>query len=182
MDTSVLSTLILSSSYEAMGRTTWQQAMTLLASGRAEVIERYEDRLIRSVSQTYHVPCVIRFLRGRRRWTHRAVRFSRRSVYARDRGTCQYCRQNIPLREATFDHVRPRSRGGPTTWENVVIACLKCNQRKANRTPDEARMRLMKEPTKPRSLPALLAAAAWRDGMPAAWRPYLFQSLSQRST
>lgn len=55
----------------------------------------------------------------------------------------------------------------------MVIACLKCNQRKANRTPDEARMRLMKEPIKPRSLPALLAHAAWESGMAAAWRPYL---------
>jgi 5-methylcytosine-specific restriction endonuclease McrA len=77
------------------------------------------------------------------------VRFSRHNIYLRDENTCQYCAQRLPRAELNLDHVVPRSKGGSTTWENVVCSCIPCNLRKANRTPDEADMPLMTEPRRP---------------------------------
>ena len=164
--------LILSSAYEPVKRVGWQRAMKLWLTGRVEVLEEYENRLVRTVSRVFQMPAVVRLvnvLRGRRR--HR-VTFCKRNVYARDKGRCQYCGKAVPLREATLDHVLPRSRGGRTTWQNVAIACLRCNQRKAARTPDEANMQLLLEPIIPRSLP-LPRELTWRTEMPDIWQPYL---------
>lgn len=78
-----------------------------------------------------------------------AVTFSRRNIYKRDRYTCQYCGIQPGSEELTIDHVLPRSQGGVSTWENCVLACVNCNKRKANRTPAQARMPLLKEPARP---------------------------------
>ncbi len=79
----------------------------------------------------------------------RTVTFSRLNLYRRDRNTCQYCGERPGTRELTIDHILPRSRGGPLSWENCVLACVRCNKRKANRTPDEADMKLLHEPIQP---------------------------------
>lgn len=79
----------------------------------------------------------------------RTIPFSRRNVFKRDRSTCQYCGRRPPADELTIDHVVPRSQGGVSTWENCVLACMDCNSRKANRTPDQARMPLRKRPVRP---------------------------------
>ena len=79
----------------------------------------------------------------------RRVVFSRANLFRRDRYTCQYCGARPNIRELTIDHVLPRSRGGRSSWENCVLACLACNQRKANRSPAESRMTLRREPTRP---------------------------------
>ena len=81
------------------------------------------------------------------------VRFSRLNIYARDRNTCQYCGRTPPRAELNLDHVIPRSRGGLTTWENVVCSCVPCNLKKGGRTPDEAHLRLQRPPTRPRWTP-----------------------------
>ena len=81
------------------------------------------------------------------------VRFSRFNIYARDDNTCQYCGRRFRRAELNLDHVVPRSRGGSTTWENVVCSCIPCNLRKGGRTPEEARMRLLRAPTRPRWTP-----------------------------
>ncbi len=78
-----------------------------------------------------------------------AVTFSRRNIYKRDRYTCQYCGIQPGSEELTIDHVLPRSQGGMSNWENCVLACVNCNKRKANRTPSQARMPLMREPARP---------------------------------
>lgn len=83
------------------------------------------------------------------------VKFNRRNIYLRDEYTCQYCAVKPPKEELTIDHVIPRSRGGKSTWENVVLACQKCNSRKGSRTPEEARMHLPHAPRKPHWLAAL---------------------------
>lgn len=83
----------------------------------------------------------------------RTVAFSRRNIFKRDSFTCQYCQHKPGSEELTIDHVLPKSRGGATTWENCVVACIDCNARKANRTPDEARMPLRRKPTQPRWKP-----------------------------
>ena len=83
------------------------------------------------------------------RLPHKSVAFSRRNLFARDRFTCQYCGTQPGSEELTIDHVVPRSHGGESTWENCVLACVTCNHRKADRTPDEARMPLRRPPTRP---------------------------------
>ena len=90
------------------------------------------------------------------------VRFSRLNIYARDRNTCQYCGRRPPRAELNLDHVIPRSRGGVTNWENVVCSCVPCNLKKGGRTPDEARMRLLRHPIRPRWTPFIRPCRTWR--------------------
>ena len=82
-----------------------------------------------------------------------AIRFSRVNIYTRDGFACQYCCQRMDTEDLTFDHVVPRAAGGRTTWENIVTCCVPCNHAKADRTPEQARMRLRARPSKPRYLP-----------------------------
>lgn len=79
----------------------------------------------------------------------RQVKFSRRNIYLRDNYTCQYCGTVPPRDELTIDHVIPRSRGGKSVWENVVLACMRCNMKKGNRLPEEAGLKLLSKPQKP---------------------------------
>lgn len=83
------------------------------------------------------------------------VKFNRRNLYARDGNRCQYCGKRFSTSELSLDHVVPRSRGGKNSWTNIVCCCLKCNVRKGGRTPDEARMHLIKTPVKPRRNPVI---------------------------
>lgn len=83
------------------------------------------------------------------RFPPRQLKFSRRNIYLRDTHTCQYCGKVPKKEELTIDHVLPRSRGGKTTWENVVLACIKCNMKKGNKLLHEAGLRLLNQPVKP---------------------------------
>ena len=105
-----------------------------------------------SDSQRIRVPRVI-LLQAYDHLPRARVRFSRLNIYARDRNTCQYCGRRPPRAELNLDHVIPRSRGGVTSWENVVCSCVPCNLRKGGRTPDEAHMRLLRHPARPRWTP-----------------------------
>ena len=172
MFASAMETLVLSMAYEPMYRVGWREAMLLWIGGRAEVIEAYEDRVIHTVRQSFPLPSIIRFHRARRRF-RAELKFSRENVYLRDGGQCQYCGEAVPKRSATYDHVVPRSHGGPTDWENIVLACLPCNQTKANRTPEQAGMLLARPPIRPRSLPATSAVLGYERDMPPSWRPFL---------
>jgi 5-methylcytosine-specific restriction endonuclease McrA len=166
-------TLVLDARYMPVARVTWQRAITLLWEGKVEVIEEYEDRTVRSVTLEFRVPAVIRFLRTIR-GGKRAIKFSRENVYSRDKGRCQYCSRNVPRSDFTYDHVVPRAQGGHTSWDNVVVCCTPCNQRKGGRTPMQAGMTLIVLPTKPRSLPETMRLTfAWRKGMPLSWRQWL---------
>lgn len=168
-----MDTLVLSAAYEPMERVSWQRAMTLWITGRVEVVEEYEDRYVRTVSVRFNMPSVVRFVSALRR-RKKGVKFSRENVYARDKGRCQYCGERVPRHAATYDHVVPRSRGGTTRWENIVIACMPCNQLKGCRTPEQAGMPLMVEPVKPRSLPDFWKVCITYDkSMPTTWRQYL---------
>ena len=168
-----METLVLSATYEPVARVSWQRAITLIFTGRAEVVEEYEDRQIRSVTIELRMPSVVRFIRAVR-GTKRAIKFSRENVYARDGGRCQYCSRKIPRPEATYDHVVPRIHGGPTVWENVVICCVPCNQRKGGRTPEQARLTLLSRPVKPKKLPETVRLTfTFQKGMPDTWRQWL---------
>jgi 5-methylcytosine-specific restriction endonuclease McrA len=164
---------VLNASYQPVARVPWQRAITLLFLGKVEVIEEYEDKTVRSVTFEVRMPSVVRFLRmlARRK---PVIRFSRENVYARDRGQCQYCGRKVTRAEATYDHVVPRVHGGGTHWENIVIACVSCNQRKGGRTPEQAKMKLLSVPVKPKRLPeALRFTFTFDKGMPASWATWL---------
>lgn len=168
-----METLVLNASYEPVARVPWQRAITLLFSGKVEVVEEYDNRTVRSVSFELKMPSVVRFLRYLKR-RKPVVRFSRENVYARDEGRCQYCRRPVTRAEATYDHVVPRAQGGHTCWENIVISCVGCNQRKGGRTPEQARMALTKPPVKPSRLPDVLKITfTFQKGMPDSWKSWL---------
>lgn len=100
-----------------------------------------------------------------------SVRLTRRNIYLRDGHRCQYCARQLPLRDLNLDHVMPRSRGGPMSWENLVCSCKVCNLRKGGRTPVEAGMHLLRRPVRPRWSPVL--ALAFAPGRPPEWDPFL---------
>ncbi|REK32130.1 MAG: HNH endonuclease, partial [Planctomycetota bacterium] len=106
------------------------------------------DPFIRTRRLRLRVPEVIT-LTQYDRLPNNAVTFSRRNVFKRDRFTCQYCGKQPGLEELTIDHVIPRAQGGTSTWDNCVLACIDCNARKADRTPEQARMPLRHKPTRP---------------------------------
>ncbi len=117
--------------------------------------ERQEhDDWIRSVSFRVLVPRVIRLLRYDK-VPKQTNRFNRRNILARDNNQCQYCRRVFPSNQLSMDHVMPRSRGGGTTWNNVVACCFRCNTRKGGLTPREAHMKLLRQPRKPSGNPML---------------------------
>ena len=148
-------TLLLNASYEPLKIVHWQKAITLWCQGKVEVVREY-DREIRSVSITFKLPAVIRLLRYvkiKRRFDY--VPFSRANIYARDDHQCQYCGKRLPTARLSLDHVTPRSRGGKSTWTNVVAACNPCNTRKGGRMPWEASMKLRRNPAVPKKNPTL---------------------------
>lgn len=106
------------------------------------------ERFVQAVRFRLRVPEVVT-LTGYDRLPTTAVTFSRRNIFKRDRFTCQYCGRQPGSEELTLDHVTPRAQGGASRWNNCVLACLTCNTRKADRTPQQAGMRLRKEPVKP---------------------------------
>jgi len=168
-----MDTLVLNATYQPVARIPWQRAITLLFLGKVEVIEEYEDKTIRSVSFEVKMPSVVRFFRMLKR-RKPVIRFSRDNVYARDQAKCQYCGRRVTRAEATYDHVLPRSQGGGTNWENIVIACVPCNQQKGGRTPEQAKMRLALAPTRPTKLSdSFRLTFTWDKGMPQSWRNWL---------
>lgn len=163
-----MSVLLLDSTYEPLKVIGWQRAVYLIFSGKAEVIEE-GDTFIRSPSTQWRLPSVIRqFGRFRRR---SEAQFSRINIYLRDAWTCQYCGKKKNTRDLTFDHVVPRAHGGKTSWTNVVTACRACNSFKADRTPKQAGMELIKEPVKPKWLPAQVVIRL--KSVPDEWRGYI---------
>jgi 5-methylcytosine-specific restriction endonuclease McrA len=120
---------------------------------QAEFKDPHED-WVRSVNFEIKVPRVIRLL-FYDRLPRQTVRLNRRNIFSRDGNHCQYCGKRFPTAELSLDHVLPRSRGGQTTWENIVCACVGCNVKKGGRTPAEAGMRLVHKPVKPQHSPLL---------------------------
>ena len=109
---------------------------------------------VRTVNLSIRVPRIIRLLLFDR-MPQRTVRFNRRNLFARDSNRCQYCGRRFPTSELSLDHVVPRSRGGLSTWTNIVCACTRCNALKGGRLPREAGMSLVRKPYCPRSSPVV---------------------------
>ena len=166
-----MQTLVLDIGYQPVSRVPWETAIVWTLERVVEVIDEYPDRYIRTPSWSVRMPSVVRFVRATPR--KKAIKFSRHNVYARDGGRCQYCGQRVRRDEFTYEHVVPRVLGGKTSWENVVVACVSCNQKKAGRTPAQAGMRLLSTPVKPRRLPNVPREIHFTDGMPESWKSWL---------
>lgn len=166
-------TLVLDASMQPVGKMSWQVAIVKVICDRiAEVVAEYPDEYIRTPNWTIKMPSVIRLLKPVKR--KRVIRFSRLNVWLRDKGKCQYCGRQVGQYAFQFEHVLPQSQGGRTTWENIVVSCGPCNQRKANRTPEQASMRLLSQPVKPKSLPdAMDHKMIYHEGDPEDWKSYL---------
>ena len=141
--------LVLNQNYQPLNICNVRRAVVLLDRGKAELL-LYGTSQIHTPYLTLQTPSVIRMgYLVRRPILQR--RLSRREVFYRDNLTCQYC--GHPNKSMTLDHVIPRVRGGSHIWENVVTACIQCNHRKANRTPKEAGMILLRDPRAPKPNP-----------------------------
>jgi len=156
-------------SYFPLSLWSWQDAIKAVFLDRVSVLSEYE-REVHSPSQSIRLPSVIAlkdYIPAARR-----PAFTRFNVFLRDNFSCQYCLDRLPTPDLTFDHVIPRSRGGRTTWENVVTACGSCNLLKGNRLPREIHMHPRKTPVQPttwelqengRSFPPNYLHQSWRD-------------------
>jgi 5-methylcytosine-specific restriction endonuclease McrA len=166
-----IAVLVLNFTYEPLHFTNAKRAITLLLSGKADIVET-STRVVRSPSRSFHLPAVIRLASYIRKPLLERVAFNKKNILRRDGYTCQYCRRRGE--KLTVDHVIPRSRGGQTTWVNVVAACLKCNLQKGNRTPEEARLRLIREPVHPQFLFSMhLLKHPHATSFLDSWRKYL---------
>ena len=185
---SILNTkvLILNRSYLPIHVTSVKRAFSLVYQGIARVVnEQYQtfdfnswsqlsvsvrEESVGLVNRLIRVPRVI-LLVAYDRVPKRQVRFSRYNIYARDNCTCQYCGERLPRQELNLDHIIPRSRGGTSTWENVVCSWLECNRRKGGRTPQEAGIALSRKPHRPKWTPfmqATFSLSSYRE-----WLPFL---------
>ena len=160
--------LVLNGNFEPLNICSIQRGMTLLFLGKAEVL-RYSDARVRSAEDSFAIPSVLRLHEVVRRPLPE-LKISRKSVLARDSYTCVYCGSRETL---TIDHVFPRHRGGENTWENVVCSCLRCNNKKGNRTPQECGLRLPHPPRKPRYIPYISFPRFVSAVKRPEWREYL---------
>ena len=141
------SVLVLNQGYEPINICRSRRAIVLVLRGKAEILENSRGE-VRSVSQIFQIPSVIRLVYMVNRPHHRR-KLTKVEVFNRDRYTCQYCGRQT--KELTLDHVNPRGRGGEHTWGNIVSACIPCNRRKGGHTPGEAGMKLLRQPRIPRN-------------------------------
>lgn len=145
-----LDVLLLNANYEPLNICNIRRAVTLLILEKAEVIHA-ADSIVLTGEGTFNVPSVVR-MRYQVKRPLPQLRLSRHSILARDNYCCQYCGATKDL---TIDHVIPRWTGGPHTWENLVACCRKCNLKKGDKTPQQANMKLKRQPKRPHYVPYL---------------------------
>jgi 5-methylcytosine-specific restriction endonuclease McrA len=162
--------LVLNATYEPINVISVQRAIVLLLKEKAELVEAAEAEL-RSERAHMPLPLVIRLVYFVRIPRLVGIPLSRRTVLARDHYTCQYCGATPGRVDLTVDHIVPRSRGGETTWDNVVTACRRCNVRKGNRPLEDAGLSLRRVPARPRFI-ALALIAHSSDN--AVWQKYMY--------
>jgi 5-methylcytosine-specific restriction endonuclease McrA len=180
--------LVLNSDYTALTIVDWKKAITWYfkytnKNYGIEIIDYYNnDWIIGSYGRKYPVPAVARTKRYFR-CTNQNVNFSRKNIFTRDNHTCQYCGKEKNIAELTYDHVVPKSlwdydKGSPTSWTNIVTACIACNRKKGGRTPKQASMPVLNHPYKPtknrKYLPITThLSKIGMDQMPEEWKIYL---------
>ncbi|MEP0548120.1 MAG: HNH endonuclease [Rhodothermales bacterium] len=159
--------LVLNQDYRALSVCSVERAVVLLWLHKVELVHAREDQVLHSARAQHPWPSIVR-LKVYVHVPYKRIMLSRKNVLRRDRHRCQYCRSNDRL---TIDHVLPKSRGGKDTWENLVAACVPCNNRKGNRTPEEAAMPLLRKPFRPSHVMFIRDFIGRLDEQ---WKPYLF--------
>lgn len=144
---------VLSTGYEQLYKTSWQNAMTKIYKGQLEVVEEHPNRVITTASGFLPMPTVVRFVKNvfmnAASRPSKAKKPHRKNLYLRDNGRCQYCDSKISYESSTADHVIPTSKGGKDTWENKVLCCKPCNSKKADHFLHEIGMHLKTKPVLP---------------------------------
>lgn len=161
--------LVLNHNYEPLNICNVRRALVLVILGKAEVLEQ-NGLVLHTVDREYRAPSVIRLASLVRR-PRPQVKLTRREVFLRDAFTCQYC--GVHTRDLTIDHVIPKSRAGGHSWENLVSACKPCNHHKGGKSLAEARMRLLRDPTRPRPSPYYTIQRKLRNDLHAEWMPFV---------
>ena len=161
--------LVLNQDYSALTVCSVQRAIVLIHLDKADLVEALPGYNLRSARKSFPWPSIVR-LRYYVRVPYRRIMLSRRNVLRRDGFRCQYCNQRERL---TVDHVVPRSRGGRDQWTNLVAACIRCNNKKGNQTPEEARMLLRRKPFRPSHV---MFIRDYVGKVEDTWKPYLFLS------
>ena len=172
-------TLVLNSSYEPLKVVPWERAITLWFQGKAEII-REHDQEIRAVTFTMKMPSVVRLLYFVKLKRRPVVQFTRANIYQRDEFRCQYCNAQHEPYKLTFDHVIPVAQGGKRGWTNIVTACEPCNRKKADRTPEQAGMTLLRHPRQPIVLaPTMKLSFGYKT--PADWYDFMYWNVKLES-
>lgn len=140
--------LLLNKEYEPLNIMSWKRAFVLLIKGKAEYIDKLNQIEDYIKVGDYYIPKTIK-LTYDMAIPELELPFSRENIFIRDGYTCQYCGMEFSYSELTLDHIFPKSRGGATSWKNIVTCCKRCNQKKADMTPQEANMKLLNEPVEP---------------------------------
>jgi 5-methylcytosine-specific restriction endonuclease McrA len=156
--------LVLSVAFTPINICSWRRAITLICKEKAVMTEDSG----RKINGTFPLPFVIRLVNPVL-IPYNNVVFSRKNIYLRDNHSCQYCGKSANL---TIDHLVPKSRGGKDTWENTVTCCVRCNNRKGDKTPEEAGLRLKKTPYRPPS--TLYLQMTRLSAIPRCWNDYFF--------
>lgn len=162
--------LKLDASFQPVGVIPWTEAFRLMFLDKAEVIEEYDDLVIRSTNDTFKVPSVIKLVSAVAR-KEKYAKFSRENIFIRDSYACQYCGKDGSSKDLTLDHVYPASLGGLKTWENIVAACQPCNIKKGDKTLKEAKMSLATKPYQPKWSPRI--AIKMKSVDPDNWSNYV---------
>jgi 5-methylcytosine-specific restriction endonuclease McrA len=173
-------TLVLNNNYSPLGTVNWQRAMVLLFENKAELIEEY-DTVVHTPTRTYPMPAVIKVMSYVRAKAV-GLRFNKENIFIRDKGKCQYCSKKLLSKNVTFDHIQPKSKGGETTWTNIVTCCYECNQFKGDRSLSESGLVLVSKPVRPASSPINMIFKL-RSGtkIPKSWEKYFYDSLQTQA-
>ena len=171
--------LVLNYSYEPLQFCSAKRAIIMVFNGRAEFLES-DGYVVRSPTTTFKLPAVVRVLNIVKRSRRKGIAFSKKNILRRDNFTCQYCGNNDS--SLTVDHIIPKSRGGKSNWNNVVVACKPCNLKKGNQAPSEKGMQLYKKPSKPEFQWPFFQIPCGPTSHLEIWEKYLPKSIFAKTT
>lgn len=183
-----MQTLVLNAGNIPIGIYSYRNAIKKIVNNKAELVETYIDAYLdNDWRKAMEAPAVIRllyFMFPPKK--NRYERCTRKNIWLRDNGHCQYCRKFVPLSKMHWDHVIPKDQGGDSSWKNLTTACFLCNQKKANRTPEEAGMELWHKPVPlPRKVPIekemILRIRSLKNLPSEKWRSYIYYNTELQS-
>lgn len=162
-------TLVLNHTYEGMDFRSVERALHLIVKDKVEVVEEWDDTFT-TTNREWKMPAVVRFL-YRCQHRPRRLHYHRKSILYRDQYTCQYCGKQYSKNNLTVDHVIPRAKGGEDNWFNCVTACKSCNGWKGTATPEQAGMKLLRQPIVPNL--SIKDDATIQPCIHPSWKEYL---------